>query len=35
MFDEKIKVQWQFGDFVAAPLSLHLCLKSSARVSSW
>jgi hypothetical protein len=19
MFDEKIKVQWQFGDFVAAP----------------
>jgi hypothetical protein len=24
MFDEKIKVQWQFGDFVAAPLSLHL-----------
>ena len=28
MFDEKIKVQWQFGDFVAAPLSLHLCLES-------
>ena len=35
MFDEKIKVQWQFGDFVAAPLSLRLCLESSAGVCSW
>jgi hypothetical protein len=35
MFDEKIKVQWQFGDFVAAPLSLNLCLESSAGVFFW